>query len=153
VRTIVIGDLRNISGLYLLIAGRRHFERGGEICPELKPVRAARTVSLRHFLVNDAASCRHPLNLAGANRSAIPQAVLVIDGSGEHIGDGFDASMRMPREAGRVVFRGVAAKLVEEQKRVKLRGASKPKGAVEMHSCSFELRPRSDQFLNGPQRH
>ena len=39
----------------------------------------------------------------------------------EHVGDGLDAAMRMPREAGQIVVRVVVAEVVEQQERIEVR--------------------------------
>ena len=60
---------------------------------------------LRHLLVQDAAAGRHPLHVAGAEAAAVAEAVAVLDGPGEHVGDRLDAAVRMPREPGEIVVR------------------------------------------------
>ena len=77
-------------------------------------------VALRHLLVQDAAARRHPLHVAGAERAPVAEAVAVLDGARQHVGDGLDAAMRMPREAGEVVVGPVVAEVVEQQERIEL---------------------------------
>ena len=43
----------------------------------------------------------HPLDVAGAEAAAIAEAVAVLDGTREHVGDRLDAAMRMPRKPAR----------------------------------------------------
>src|SRR4029077_1664027 len=101
-RAVVVRHDRNVLALNVLIPGRGHLERRGEVGPELKSVHAALRVTLRHFLVHDAAARRHPLHVAVRQRSAVAEAVAVFDGAGEHVGDGFDAAVRMPGKTGEV---------------------------------------------------
>ncbi len=99
----------------------------------MRPLR----VALRHLLVEDAAAGRHPLDVAGAEPAAIAEAVAVLDRAGEHIGDGLDAAMRMPGEAGEVVLGPVVAEIVEEQERIELGGLAEAEGAVELDPGPF----------------
>ena len=99
-RAVVVDDLGNVGGLDVLVARRRHLQRRGQVGPELEAVHAALRVALRHFLMHDAAARGHPLHVAGAERAAVAEAVAVLDGAGEHVGDGLDAAVRMPGEAG-----------------------------------------------------
>src|SRR5262245_44347059 len=53
-RSIVLADLGNVRGLYLLITGCRHLERRGEICPQLESVHSPLVVAFWHLLMQDA---------------------------------------------------------------------------------------------------
>src|SRR5580700_7180054 len=46
---------------------------------------AAARIALRHLLVENAASGRHPLHVAGPERSPVAQAVAVVHRAGQHI--------------------------------------------------------------------
>src|SRR6185312_13574913 len=96
-RAVIVGDFRNLGALDVLIARRRHLQRRGQVRPKLEAVHAALRVTLRHLLMHDATAGRHPLYVAGAERAVIAEAVAVLDGAVEDIGDGLDAAMRMPR--------------------------------------------------------
>src|SRR5262245_35089962 len=124
-RTVVVRDLRNVGRSDFLIPWRRHFERSGKVRPELKAVHSACLITLRHFLMNDAAARRHPLNVPGANRTAVSKTVAVFDRAGEHVRDRFDTSVRMPGKAGQVVRRHVVAKVVEEEEWIVVRRLTK----------------------------
>ena len=54
-----------------------------------------------------------PLYIAGTRRPLVAEAVLVLDRTGEHIGDGLDAAVRVPREPRTVVVGTVIAKVVK----------------------------------------
>ena len=113
----------------VLVARRRHLQRRGQVRPQLEAVHAALRVTLRHLLVEDAAAGGHPLHVAGAQRAAVAEAVAVLDRAGQHVGDGLDAAVRMPREAGPVVLGPVVAEIVEQQERVELAGVAEAEGA------------------------
>src|SRR5205823_3366252 len=98
----VVGDLGDLRGFDLLVARGGHLEGRGEVGPELEAVHAAGGVALGHFLVDDAAAGGHPLDFAGADGALVSEAVGVVNGAGEDVGDGFDAAVRVPGEAGEV---------------------------------------------------
>src|SRR5579871_5544811 len=101
-----------------------------EVGPQLKAVHASRLVTLRHFLVNDAAAGGHPLHIARRNSATISHAVAVLDGSREDIRNGFDTAMRMPGEAGKIVLGNVIAEIVEQQEGVEIGCGAKSEGAT-----------------------
>ena len=74
---------------------------------------AALPVTRGHLLVQDAAAGCHPLHVAGGHFAFVAQAVTVLDRAGQHVGDRFDSTVRMPRKAGTIVLRFVAAKVVQ----------------------------------------
>jgi len=88
---------------------------------------AARRVAFGHLLVDDPAPRRHPLHVAGADSAVVPHAVAVFHGPSEHVGDGLDPAVRMPRKARQVIRRYVVAKIVQEQERVEVDVLPKPK--------------------------
>jgi len=86
----------------------------------------ARGIALRHLLMNNPAAGRHPLNIAGSNDTAISDAVPVFDSTRKNVGDGFDATVGVPREAGQIIFRLIVSEIVQEEKRIKLTGIAEP---------------------------
>ena len=90
-----------------------------------------------HFLMHDTAAGGHPLNIAGAQAAFVAQRVRVIDGAGEHVGNGLDAPVRVPREAGLELLRVFVAEIIEQQEGVKGAGVMKPKCAVQMNPGAF----------------
>ena len=56
----------------------------------------------------------------------------------QHVGDGLDAAMRMPREAGEIVGRVVVAEIVEQQERIELGRLAEAEGALQLHAGAFE---------------
>ena len=77
-------------------------------------------VALGHLLVDDAAAGGHPLDVAGGDGAVVAHAVAMLDGSGEDVGDGLDAAMRVPGEAGQIILGNVVAEIVEQQERIEV---------------------------------
>ena len=141
------------SGLHFLIARRGHFLRRRKIGPELEAVHAASRIALGHFLVDDAAAGGHPLHVAGGDGAAVPHAVAVFDGSGEDVGDGLDAAVRMPGKSGKIVLGNVVAEIVEEQEGIEVMRVAETESAAEMDSGAFERGFGLDEALDGAYGH
>jgi hypothetical protein len=101
-------------------------------------VHAAVLVAARHFLVEDAAASGHPLDVAGAECSTIPEAVAVRDVARQHVGDRLDAPMRVPGKAGEVVRGVVVAKIVEQQERIEVGRIAESERALQPDAGAFE---------------
>ncbi len=99
-RAVVVDDLGDLGARDVLVARRGHLQRRRQVGPELEAVHPARRVAVRHLLVEDAAAGGHPLHVAGTERALVAQAVGVVDRAGQHVGDGLDAAVRVPGEAG-----------------------------------------------------
>src|SRR5215472_12160675 len=110
-------------------------------------------VALGHFLMDDPAARGHPLHVAGSDYTSIAHAVAVLDRSCQHIGDGFDATMRMPWKAGQVIFRNVIAKVIQQQERIEVLRVSEPERPAQMHAGAFEGRFGLNQPLHRSDRH
>jgi hypothetical protein len=85
-------------------------------------------VTFGHLLVDDPAPRRHPLDVAGPNHTAIPNAVSVLDGSRQNVSDGLDAPVRVPGETSQVILGPLIAEVVEKEERIKIRGAAEAEG-------------------------
>ena len=101
---------------------------------------AALRVTLRHFLMHDAAARGHPLHVAGAERAAVAEAVAVFNRSIENIRNRLDAAVRVPRKAGEVIGRPVVAEIVEQQKRIGLGGFAEAECAAQLDAGAFDGR-------------
>src|SRR5215475_6710926 len=101
---------------------------------------AAGLITLGHLLVDDSPAGSHPLNVARADGAPIAHTVAVFHGAGEDVGDGFYAAVRMPREPSEVILGNVVAKVVEEEKRIKVGCVAESKGSAKVHSGTFERR-------------
>ena len=69
--------------------------------------------------------------------AVVAEAVAVLHRAGQHIGDGLDAAMRVPRKAGAIVVGPVVAEIVEQQERVEIAGVAEPESAVQLHAGAF----------------
>src|SRR4051812_4786580 len=103
--------------------------------------------------MENAASGRHPLNVAGSHLAFVAETVTVFDRSGENVRDGLDAAMRMPRESGEVVFRPLVAEIVEQEKWIELFRLAETKGALKLYAGTFERGLSLKNFFNGTERH
>src|SRR5882762_6612224 len=110
-------------------------------------------VALGHLLMDDAAAGGHPLDVAGGDGAAIPHAVAVLDGPGEHVGDGLDAAVRMPRKARQIILRNIVTKIVEQEERVKVRGVAEAERAAQVYARTFHRRLGFNEPLHRSNRH
>src|SRR5271155_5255800 len=108
------------SSLISGISRAGHLERCREIRPQLKPRHASGLIALGHLLMDNAAARRHPLDIAGGDGATVSHAVSMFDGSGQHVGDGFDSAVGMPGEARQIVLGNIVAEVIEEEERVGL---------------------------------
>ena len=136
------------GGLHFLIARRGHLERRRKIRPQLEPVHAPALIALGHFLMDDPAPRRHPLNVAGRDAALVPHAIGVIHGSGQHVGDGLDAAMRMPRKARQIIVGNIVAKIIEKQKRIEVGCIAETERAPQMHPRALKRRLGLDEPLH-----
>ena len=150
---IVIGDLGDVCTGHILVAGIRHLLGGGQIGPQLKAVHASGVITLGHLLVQDPRPGGHPLDVAGAEGALIPQAVAMVDGACEHIGNGLDAAVRMPWEAGHIVGGLIATKVIEEQKRIGLFRVAETEGATQADTGTFDVGLGFDDAFDGTDGH
>ncbi len=99
--------------------------------------------------MDDPAAGGHPLHIAGADHTLVAEAVRVFDFTGHHVGDSFDAAVRMPRKTGDVIVRVVGAKIVEEKERVKAGDFGKSEDPLETNSGAFDGRLTVKEHCNG----
>ena len=104
----------------------------GRLAQSWKPYRAAMVVFLGHFLMDDAAAGSHPLHVARGDNALVAHTVTVFDFSGQNIGDSFNPPVGMPGKSFEVIGRMVAAKIVQEEKRVELGHLVIAEGPVEV---------------------
>src|SRR5580765_4705894 len=103
--------------------------------------------------MNDAAAGGHPLDITGGDGAAIPHAVAMLDGSGQHVGDGLDAAVRMPRETRQIIFGNVVTEIVEQEKWVEVRGVAEGERAAQVYARTFHRWLGFDEPLHGSDRH
>jgi len=97
-------------------------------------------VTFGHFLMNDPGTGGHPLDVAGRDCPAVADAVAVLDGSSENIGDRLNAAMGMPWKARHVILRNVIAKIVKQEKWVKIGCVVKAERAAQVNPGTFNRR-------------
>jgi len=93
------------------------------------------------------------LDVAGRDGAVIPQAVAVLHGPGQDVGDRLDPAMRVPGEAGQVILGNVIAEVVQEAKRIEVGRIAEAKRPPEVHARAFERRLGLDETLNRSNGH
>ena len=73
----------------------------------------------------------------------------MLDGAGQHISNGLDAAMRMPRETGAIIVGAVVAEIVEQQERIEFGGVAEAEGAAELDARAFDGRLGLTMLLTG----
>ena len=73
--------------------------------------------------------------------------------AGQHVGDGLDAAVRMPGEAGEVVVGIVVAEIVQQQERIELLGLAEAEGAAQLHAGALHGRLGLDDAFHGTDGH
>src|SRR4051812_12436317 len=114
---------------------------------------ASAGIALWHLLMQDAAAGGHPLHVACTHAALVAEAVAMLHRSGEHIRDGFDAAMWMPRETGHVVLRVVVAEVIEQQKGIELVRLAEAEGTLQANSRTFHGRLGVDDLLDWADGH
>jgi hypothetical protein len=77
----------------------------------------------------------------------------VIDASREHVGDRLDATMRVPREPGLIVFGPVAAEIIHHEERIEIGRVAEAEGAAESHARALHGRNGLTDALDGTNGH
>ena len=73
-----------------------------------------------------------------ADGAVVAHAVAVLDGAGQHVGDGLDAAVRVPGEAGQVVLGNVVAEIVEQKEGIEIGGIAEAERAAQVHAGAFQ---------------
>ena len=110
-------------------------------------------VSGRHFLMDDAGSGCHPLNVTVAEHAAVAKRIAMFDIALQDIGDGLDATMRVPGKAFQIFRRVVIPEIVHHQERIERIGIAEAKNAVEMNAGPLHRRAGLALHLDGAYRH
>ena len=126
------------GGGHFLIARLRHLEVRGQVDPQLEAIDVSARAAAGHFLVQDAATGTHPLHIAGTDQAGVAEAVAMTGGAFEHVGDGFDAAVRVVGEAADGTFDGIVeGEVVEEQKGIEQVADPRRNGAAKPHARAF----------------
>jgi hypothetical protein len=143
---VLVGQERHRLGLDVLVAGIGHLELRGQVHPELDAVEQAARVDQRvrwALDVQDARAGGHPLRRAILNHAAATDGVLVQEGAVDHVGDGLEAAVRVPRcalgLAGPVVD---LAHLVHVHERVEVGHVDAGEGPTNREPLAFETARR-----------
>src|SRR5580704_9549682 len=99
--------------------------------------------------MQDAAAGRHPLHVAGGHFSFVAQAVTVFHRASEHVGDGFNAAVRMPWESRCIVVRVVVAEIVQQKKRIEILGLAEPESTLQLYTGALDGGLRLNNLSNG----
>src|SRR5262249_32332848 len=88
-----------------------------------------------------------------AERPVVAEVAARWEGARQHVGDGLDAAVGMPGEAGAIVVGPVIAEIVEEQERIELVGIAEAEGAPQLDAGALHGGLRLDDALHGPDGH
>jgi hypothetical protein len=100
--------------------------------------------------MQNAAACCHPLTAAIADDASIAQAVLVLDGAVDQIGEGLNAPVRMGGKALDVVVGICRIKGVKHKKRVKGLDRGRSQHAHKAYARAVNCLPSDDVLNYGP---
>ena len=107
--------LNNICSPYLLILRPTIFVVPVQVEPDLESL-CGLVEAAGHLGVDEAATCGHPLHVAGTEGACISGGVLVEQATAEQVCEGLHASMRVVRESGWQF----SLEVVEEEERVEV---------------------------------
>jgi len=103
--------------------------------------------------VDDPTSGSHPLNVPRSDRTAIADAVTVLDRPGENISDRFHSAVGMPWEPRAVIVGVVTSKIVQEEKRIEIRCIAETENTPKVHTGTFECRLGSNETFDRSHGH
>src|SRR5437764_5388990 len=98
----------------------------------------ARRITFWHLLMDDAAAGRHPLDFAGRDSSMVAHAIAVLHGPGEHIRDGLNPTVGVPRKSRQIVLGNVIAEVVEKEKGVEVGRVAESDRAAQVYARTFQ---------------
>src|ERR1700737_2971496 len=77
----------------------------------------------------------------------------MLDRAGEYVGDGLDPAMRMPRKPGKIIFRVVVAKIIQQKEGIEFLRLAETEGALQFYASAFERGFRLYDLFNWSERH
>ena len=77
----------------------------------------------------------------------------MLHGAGEHIGDSFDAAVRVPRESRQIIGGPIITKIVEQQKRIGLPRIAEAEGAPQLDAGALDGGLRLHNAFDGTDGH
>jgi hypothetical protein len=99
--------------------------------------------------VDDPTAGGHPLDVTGTDHSLVAKAVAVLDLSRQHIGDGLNAAVGVPREAGDIVVGVVRTEIIEEQERIETRHLGVTEDPLKVNASAFHSRVAGQKQRDG----
>src|SRR5258708_2951072 len=109
----------------------------------------AREVAFRHLLMDDAAPRRHPLDVTSRDSAVVTHTIAMLDGPGEHIRDGLNSTVGVPRKSRQIVLGNVIAEVVQKEERVEVGCVAECKRGAQVHGRALEGWLGLNQSLNG----
>src|SRR6476646_12116389 len=106
-------------------------------------------VAFRHLLMDDAAPGGHPLDVAGCDSAAVAHAITVLHSSGEHVRDGLNSTVGVPRKSRQIVFGNVVAEVVEKEEWVEIGCVAESERTAQVHARPFQGWLGLDEAFNG----
>ena len=100
--------------------------------------------------MDDPASGRHPLHVAGSDHATVAQAVAMLDLATQHVGDGLHPPMGMPGEPFHVEVRLVGPEVVEQQEGIVDLRATPTDRTMKVDASTFDGRAALDNLANEP---
>src|SRR5271157_327500 len=140
----------NRRGIDFLIARCGHLKFGWQVDPQLKSINISTFTAARHLFMQNTATGSHPLHVARTDGAFVAEAVAMMRGAFEHVGDGFDAAVRMHGKAADGAFDGIVeGEVIEEQKGIEEIGFVRRDGTTKQYACAFDDILRLDNLRNG----
>ena len=99
--------------------------------------------------MNQTAARGHPLDAAGLDQTFVAGAIAMQHATGNHIGYGLEAAVRMIRKARDIVVRIVASEGIEHQEGVKSLLQRLGQHPDQVHAGTVGRRLAGDQSLDG----
>ena len=97
--------------------------------------------------MQDAAPGAHPLYIAGTDEALVAEAIAMMCGAFEHVGDRLDAAVRVVWKAAQRTFkRIIEGKVVEEQEGIEFIADARRNRAAQFHTRAFDGNLRFDDF-------
>src|SRR5580692_12358936 len=103
--------------------------------------------------MQNSAAGSHPLHIARGHPALVAQAVAMLHFAGQHISNGLDPPVWMPRETGQVVGRILVAEIVQQEERVKVFRFAETEGALQFDARTLDGWGGFNDLFDGPKRH
>src|SRR5512143_3057098 len=139
-------DLRHLRALDVAVPRVHHLTRLRKVGPELESLHDTVVVSLRHFLVDDAASRGHPLHISRRDDALVAHAVAVLDIALKDVGDRLDAAVGVPGKSLDVSVGVRVSEVIEQEERVEERDLAVSEYPPQMDPRTLDCWPAFKYF-------